>query len=92
MAIAGMLLCIVGLVFSFSIFTPLYIFSIGLAVACTATGLTLSGIAFYRALEDDGTPPGVLIARLGLASGVAAIMVLVAWIAYAIATVPTTWS
>lgn len=83
MGIAGMVLGIIGLVLSFSLFIgPLFI---GLAVACTATGLTLLGVAFYQALEDDGTPPGILI--VGLGSGVVAFMVLIAWIAYAISTI-----
>lgn len=89
--IAGVILCIVGLAFSFSLFTPLSILLLGFAVACIATGLTLSGIAFYQAIEDGGTPHGILI--VGLASGVAAIMVLVAWVAVAISTPwPTSWS
>lgn len=89
--IAGVILCIVGLVFSFSLFTSLSFILLAPGVACIATGLTLSGVSFYQAIDDDGTPPGILI--VGLASGVAAVMVLVAWIAYAISTPWTTsWS
>ena len=88
--IAGMILCIVGLVFSFSLFIFSFLI-LGPAVACIATGLTLSGVAFYQALEDDGTPLGVLIA--GLASGAAAVLVLIAWVAIVISTPwPTSWS
>lgn len=91
MGIAGMILCIVGLVFSFSLFTFLSFLILGPAVACIATGLTLSGVAFYQSLEDDGTPLGVLIA--GLASGAAAVLVLIAWVAIVISTPwPTSWS
>lgn len=82
MGIAGMILCIAGLAFSFSLFTDLSFLFLGLAVACTATGLTLLGVAFYQALEDDGTPPGILI--VGLGSGVVTIMVLIAWFVDAI--------
>lgn len=85
MGIAGMILCIIGLVFSLSVLTPLFFLLLGLAVACTATGLTLLGVSFYQAIEDDGTPPGILI--VGLGSGVVAIMVLIAWIA-----TPRTWA
>ena len=91
MGIAGMILCIVGLVFSFSLFTFLSFLILGPAVACIATGLTLLGVAFYQSLEDDGTPLGVLIA--GLASGAAAVLVLIAWVAIVISTPwPTSWS
>lgn len=89
--ITGVILCIVGLVFSFSLFTSLSFLLLSPAVACIATGLTLSGVSFYQSIDDDGTPPGILI--VGLASGVAATMVLVAWVAVAISTPwPTSWS
>ena len=89
--IAGVILCIVGLVFSFSLFTSLGFLLLSPAVACIATGLTLSGVSFYQSIDDDGTLPGILI--VGLASGVAAIMVLFAWVAVAISTPWTTsWS
>lgn len=82
--IAGVILCIVGLVFSFFLFTPLDNLLLGPVIACIATGLTLSGVSSYQVLEDNGTLHGILIA--GLASGVAATMVLVAWGAYIIST------
>ena len=84
MGIAGMILCIAGLAFSFSLFTDLSFLFLGLAVACIATGLTLSGVSFYQAREEYGEPPGILIGILivGLGSGVVAFMVLIAGIAY----------
>ena len=84
MGIAGMVLGIIGLVLSFSLFTDLSFLFLGLAVACIATGLTLSGVSFYQAREEYGELPGILIGILivGLGSGVVAIMVL--WIAHAI--------
>ena len=84
MGMAGMVLSIIGLVLSFSLFIDPFFVFVGLAVACTATGLTLSGVYLCQALEEYGKSPGILI--VGLGSGVVAFMVLIAWIAYAIST------
>lgn len=85
MGIAGMTLCIAGLVLTFYLFTPLAVLLfLGLTVACIATGLTLSGVAFYQAREEYGEPTGISI--VGLGSGVAAIIIFIVWVAYTIST------
>lgn len=65
MGTTGLVLCIIGL--AFSVFTPLPILLFGFAVSFTATGLTVSGVSFYRA-RKSGTSQKVPIA--GLATGV----------------------
>ena len=80
MGIAGMALGIIGLALSFSLFTYLSFLFLGLAVACIATGLTLSGVSFYQAREDYGEPTGISI--VGLGSGVVAFMVFIAGLSY----------
>lgn len=71
MGVTGLVLCIVGLVFNFSTFTPmdyfLYFLLFSFAVSFTVTGLTVSGVAFYRA-RKAGTSWKVPVA--GLAMGV----------------------
>ena len=82
---AGLVLGIIGLVFSFSIFTPLYVLLFGFAVSFTTTGLTVSGVSFYQA-RKAGTSRKIPIA--GLAVGVVGlapivwliIAVLLAWL------------
>lgn len=66
--IAGVILCIVGLVFSIA---PV----VGglIAIPCVVIGLPLSGAAFYRARES-GTRSGVAIAVAGCVTGVVAIV------------------
>ena len=68
MGIAGMILCIVGLVFSI---VPV----VGglITIPCVVLGLPLSGAAFYRARES-GTRYGVGIAVAGCVIGVVAII------------------
>ena len=91
MGIAGMVLGIIGLALSFSLFTYLSFLFLGLAVACIATGLTLSGVSFYQAREDYGEPTGISI--VGLGSGVVAFMVLIAGLSYLTAeTWAPSWS
>ena len=72
MATAGMILGIIGLVFSF-------IPAIGafVAIPCAGVGLPLSGISFYRARKEDKSLSAPIA---GIATGLVAVFVSIGWI------------
>ena len=72
MAVAGMVLGIIALIFGF---IPL--FGAFIAFPCLAVGLPLSGVAFYRGLKDE-TGKGMAIA--GIATNIVALIIIVLWI------------
>ena len=72
MAIGGMILGIIGLVFSI-----IPGFGAFVSVPCIGVGLPLSGVAFYRARKENASL-GVPIA--GLATNAVALVVTVGWI------------
>lgn len=76
MGIAGMILGIIGLVFSL---IPFY--GVIISGPCVCVGLPLSGIAFFKSRKSKtslGIPIGIPIA--GLATNIVAIIVINAWI------------
>ena len=72
MAIAGMVLGIVALVFGFIPLLGAFI-----AVPCIAVGLPLSGVSFYQAKKNN-TSLGFPIT--GLATNIVAFVVVILWI------------
>ena len=68
MGIAGMILCIVGLVFS-----AFPVFGAFIVIPLVGAGLPLSGVAFYQSRES-GTYYGIPVAIAGWVTGVAAIV------------------
>ena len=72
MAVAGMILGIVALVFGF-----IPIFGAFIAFPCIAVGLPLSGVAFYQGRKSDS---GVGMAIAGIATNVVAFVVILLWI------------
>lgn len=85
MAVGGMILGIIGLVFSI---VP--IFGAFVAIPCIGVGLPLSGVAFYKARKDGTASLGVPIAGLG--TNVVALFVTIAWIIlFVVGGVSTGW-
>ena len=71
MAIAGMILGIIAIVFAF-----IPVFGAFIAFPCLGVGLPLSGIAFYQA-HQTGTGKGQAIA--GVATNTVALVMIIAW-------------
>ena len=83
MGIAGMILGIIGLVFSLIPFFGAFV-----AIPCVGVGLPLSGVAFQQARKAE-VPLGVPIA--GLATNAVALAITIAWIVLFIVGFASYW-
>ena len=72
MAVAGMILGIIGVVFAF-----IPIFGAFVAIPCVGVGLPLAAVSFYQARKRE-EPLGMPIA--GLATTIVAFLITVGWI------------
>ena len=88
MGIAGMILGIIGLVFSL-----IPVWGAFISGPCVCVGLPLSGIAFFKSRKSKtsllGIPFGISIA--GLATNIGAIVVINAWIILILASEVFGW-
>ena len=83
MGIAGMILCIVGLVFS-----AFPVFGAFIVIPLVGAGLPLSAISFYQA-RKSGVSHGV--PTVGLVTGVVAVIVSIGWIILFVMTGGEDW-